>query len=533
MFERGADKPLIAMLIAVGFVVGTIPISVSDIVAHLLHYENPALQRHVIRILFFVPLFSICSFVALAFPHEGGLAAETVRDGYEALVIYSLMALLLEGAGGEAMLAARLRMKPAAFGAHLAPLNWCCRPWPLGSVFLQRCKLGILQYVVVRILLSIVTIFLVKYDMYDEGNFSATQPYVYIVILTNFSQMSAIYCLLLFFQAAHEELAPLRAWSKLIAIKTVVFATWWQGVALAILVQLGLMPSTLEWSQQEVAKGLQNLVIDIEMLIAALAFRWAFPFVDFSMPERAFSAVSGVDDDTPARAHSSKRRRQVKGRGGIQVASRSDSPRSNASDALVQGHSLEMDPQVEMAPLDDGQDLPEEASGDPAKARRKHGVLTAILESTLPLDLVKDLRRTVLPATSSASASMASRLPRPRVLSSGAEASGSPVDGSGMDLDEVDLLDPQEAEGISEALILAARAHSRQLSRGNTLRGGSRSVAAVDAAAAAAAAASISSAPAVPTQVSHSRPLAAPVVTVVDPTTEPTAGLSVRVDYPV
>lgn len=229
---------------------------------------------------------------------QAALTVETLRDGYEAFAIYSFTAFLLEAAGGEAALAARLRAKPASAGRHIFPMNHCLQPWPLGAVLLRRCKAGVLQYVVVRLVLTAVTLVLEGQGVFAEGELARfDRGYVYVTAIANMSQMTAVYCLLLLLQAAHEELTPVRAWPKLLCVKAVIFFVWWQGIALAVLVQLGLMPTSLGWTEQEVAKGVQNLLIVLEMLPAALAHRWAFPVSDFAPPEREFVAVSTRDDD--------------------------------------------------------------------------------------------------------------------------------------------------------------------------------------------------------------------------------------------
>lgn len=57
-------------------------------------------------------------------------------------MIYSFVYLMIYfcARGNEQAYAVELAKKDPHHGAHLIPLKWCFKPWPLGDVFLFRCK---------------------------------------------------------------------------------------------------------------------------------------------------------------------------------------------------------------------------------------------------------------------------------------------------------------------------------------------------------------------------------------------------------
>merc|ERR1719272_303091 len=61
------------------FVLVTIPLSVWDVAMHLRHYENPKLQRYIIRIIWMVPIYSIDAWFGLKFP-DAAIYLDTVRE---------------------------------------------------------------------------------------------------------------------------------------------------------------------------------------------------------------------------------------------------------------------------------------------------------------------------------------------------------------------------------------------------------------------------------------------------------------------
>ena len=63
--------------------------------------------------------------------------------------------------------------------------------------------------------------------------------------------------------------------------RAVVFFSFWQGLVIAGLAHAHLIPSTLDYTQEEVSAGVQDLLICIEMCFAAVAHRNFFSSRDF------------------------------------------------------------------------------------------------------------------------------------------------------------------------------------------------------------------------------------------------------------
>uniref|UniRef100_A0A7S3Z2W0 Transmembrane protein 184C n=1 Tax=Lotharella globosa TaxID=91324 RepID=A0A7S3Z2W0_9EUKA len=124
--------------------------------------------------------------------------------------------------------------------------------------------------------------------------------YIYVTIITNVSQIWAMYCLALFYVACKVELGPIRPVGKFMVVKAVVFFTWWQSVMLALLVKMDWIHRNGEFSTEDVVNGTQNLLICLEMLLAAMAHRYTFPVRDFrqlfSNPNSTPSTVKTIFD---------------------------------------------------------------------------------------------------------------------------------------------------------------------------------------------------------------------------------------------
>ncbi|XP_059617559.1 transmembrane protein 184C [Phlebotomus argentipes] len=270
-------------LILIGglFVLTALPISFWHITQHMINYTKPILQKHIVRILWMVPIYALNALLGLLFPAHV-IYMDSIRECYEAYVIYNFMVYLLNYLNLEMDLEANMQLKPSV--KHLFPLCWM-RPWEMGTEFIHNCKHGILQYTVIRPITTFVSVACELGGVYGEGLFSANVAYPYILVVNNLSQFCAMYCLVLFYQANKVELQPMRPLPKFLCIKAVVFFSFFQGVIINFLVYFGVISNIFgsdeHDSYQDLSAKLQNFLICIEMFLAAIAHQYSFPHDPF------------------------------------------------------------------------------------------------------------------------------------------------------------------------------------------------------------------------------------------------------------
>ncbi|KAI8508417.1 hypothetical protein Bbelb_135160 [Branchiostoma belcheri] len=259
---RGESKAVQAWFVGGMFVFMAIPIALLGILQHLIHYTQPHLQRHIIRILWMVPIYAIDAWFALKFA-ASTIYLDTIRECYEAYVIYNFMIFVLNYLQSEMDLEAVCARKKQV--KHLFPFCFL-PPWRMGKI----CELS---------------------GVYHEGDFGWDSAWTYVVIINNISQVWALYCLVLFYHAMKEELAPISPFGKFLCVKMVVFFSFWQAVAIALLVKVGVINEKNTWDFRDgvdsVANGLQDFLICIEMFIAAVAHYYTFshkPYIDPNAP---------------------------------------------------------------------------------------------------------------------------------------------------------------------------------------------------------------------------------------------------------
>lgn len=145
-------------LILIGglFVLTALPISFWHITQHIVHYTKPILQKHIIRILWMVPIYALnavsqlslylidsmmnnyvfyCQWMGLLVPRLS-IYMDFVRECYEAYVIYNFMVYLLNYLYLEMDLEASLETKPPF--KHIFPLCFMT-PWAMGRFVASKC----------------------------------------------------------------------------------------------------------------------------------------------------------------------------------------------------------------------------------------------------------------------------------------------------------------------------------------------------------------------------------------------------------
>uniref|UniRef100_A0A6N2M981 Protein LAZ1 homolog 2 n=1 Tax=Salix viminalis TaxID=40686 RepID=A0A6N2M981_SALVM len=281
-----------AVVIGGCFAVAAVLLSIFLIFQHLKSYTNPAEQKWIVAVIFMVPVYATQSILSLWNPRMS-VACDILRNCYEAFAFYSFGSYLVACLGGERSVIELLENESQRqLGITL--LEWKNEK----NQALQRRDLftierfGLVQYMILKTLCAFLAFLLELFGVFGDGEFKWYYGYPYIM----YFQTWALYCLVQFYNVTHEQLKPIKPLPKFISFKAIVFATWWQGLVIALLCAFGFLPNVKKFRT-----GLQDFLICVEMAIAAVAHIYVFS----AEPYSCFIPVSGhgrVSTDTTTKA---------------------------------------------------------------------------------------------------------------------------------------------------------------------------------------------------------------------------------------
>lgn len=221
---------------------------------------------------------------------DAAFVIDLVRDIYEAFVILSFFSLLVEYLGGERSLLILVHGRRPT--PHVFPVNLFFSPLDISDPYtFLGLKRGILQYVQIKPILAVITVVLKSIGKYDDGKLAWGNGYTWVSATYNISVFLSLYCLGMFWAGLSEDLSPFRVTSKFLCIKGIIFFSFWQGLAISILVAAGWIRQIGPVRDEEyISLAVQDMLICLEMPLFALGHAYAFSPKDYIDPFSSYQS---------------------------------------------------------------------------------------------------------------------------------------------------------------------------------------------------------------------------------------------------
>lgn len=248
-------------------------VTLIDVNEHVQRFNFPKIQVYTVRVIMMVPVYGVLSYLSLNLP-AARFFLDTVRDTYEAIVLYMFFIMLIEYGGGEGQLIRALNKKKYK-GIHTIPM--CFLPlFNLDQAFFLRCKRMVLQFAIWKPCASLVACILEPMGYYRESDYNLDNAYLYIYIMYNITLSYSLYYLVLFEIETEKELRYCKAAMKFLCIKSLIFFAFWQSMVITMLVSMGVLYVGPEEEAEHVTTVMVNGLICLELLPVAYLHHYAF-----------------------------------------------------------------------------------------------------------------------------------------------------------------------------------------------------------------------------------------------------------------
>ncbi|KAF4660903.1 hypothetical protein FOL47_006913 [Perkinsus chesapeaki] len=275
-----------AVLLSLGLMIVAWIVTIYNCFQHLLNYSREDLQMHIIRIVLVAPLYATGAFLAVCLTNvDLGVLLESVPEIWEAVVVYSFFCLILTYVGGEHNWIQSTQYTAPDGIQQPWPLNKCFRNIALTSEFLRGMKRCVLQFVVLKPVMTVTEIVM--------HIFGQSENLVWVIIREvayNLSYSVALYALGLLYVSSrrHPSLKDKRPLAKFVSVKLVIFVTFWQQYIFDLIFSKDSQVVGIKWSA---------FVVCIEMAVFAVLLTSAFTWREFEFEWVEAAAAPAKEDD--------------------------------------------------------------------------------------------------------------------------------------------------------------------------------------------------------------------------------------------
>ncbi|KXG49804.1 Organic solute transporter Ost-alpha [Penicillium griseofulvum] len=294
LWDGGITFHALALLVGGACAIIACIVSLVLILLHATHYSKPIEQRHIIRILFMVPVYSLVAWLSIFFYHDA-VYFKVLGDCYEAFCISAFFSLMCH------YIAPDLHSQKDYFRGiqpkeWLWPLSWlqkCCggeRIWRTprsGLTWFNIVWVGVFQYCLMRVLMTIVAVVAQAFGVYCEESLSPAFAHIWTIVIESVSVTIAMYCLIQFYHQTSQDIKQHQPFLKILSIKLVIFLSFWQSTLINLLVSEGAISATNKMAMNDLKVGLPELMINCEMAIFAILHLWAFSWKSYTLANQS------------------------------------------------------------------------------------------------------------------------------------------------------------------------------------------------------------------------------------------------------
>ncbi|KAI8633378.1 DUF300-domain-containing protein [Xylariaceae sp. FL1651] len=282
----------LALIIAGGSTIIAYVVSFYLMWQHALNYTKPREQKHIIRILFMVPIYATSSFLSIWY-YWHAIYFQVISEAYEAFAIASFFALMCHLVAPDLHEQKQFFRQMQPVKPWILPVNWfakCCggergcwRTPKSGLTWFNTIWIGVYQYCFIRVAMTIIAVVTQHFDKYCESSNSPVFAHIWVIAIEAVAVTIAMYCILQYYSQFRQALAEHKLGLKVLAIKLVIFLSFWQTIVISVATSstLHIVSPNAKLAYPDLKVGIPSLLLCIEMALFAILHLWSFPYAPY------------------------------------------------------------------------------------------------------------------------------------------------------------------------------------------------------------------------------------------------------------
>ncbi|KAF5527444.1 Transmembrane protein 184-like protein [Colletotrichum aenigma] len=219
---------------------------------HARHYTKRSEQKQIIRILLMVPIYTIACILSIEF-YKQHVYLASIYEFYESLVIAAFFLLLCQ----------LLHPDPTTLRRAFSLVE--PKPWIHPICFLVTIWFCVFQFCIVKFLGALVKCMTEAADVYCEESSSASHAKIWVMVIEILSLVTAMMCVLQFYQQTKKELETHQPLLKFLAINF-------------LMQEDGPIKPTPTISYPSWAVGIPNTILCFVMAAVSILHIFAYPY---------------------------------------------------------------------------------------------------------------------------------------------------------------------------------------------------------------------------------------------------------------
>jgi Organic solute transporter Ostalpha len=156
---------------------------------------------------------------------------------------------------------------------------------------------GVFQYCFIRVFMTITAVVTQHLGRYCLESLNPVFAHIWVMGIEAVAVTIAMYSIIQFYYQVRKDIAQHSPLIKVLAIKLVIFLSFWQTIAISLLTSSGAIKPTSKFRTPDIKVGIPSFLLCIEMAFFAFFHLFAFSWRDYTTTSKIYQQELAAGED--------------------------------------------------------------------------------------------------------------------------------------------------------------------------------------------------------------------------------------------